>query len=158
MVRLRQAVMAVALGTTVMGCTFSHSNVAHYSIWHCDECDDFPAPAYGPGNSMMPGTYTGQPPRDRPETTKPADTGADRGPVAPSQPPAASLPPATSTPPAVTTPPLMPSASPPGLGAANRLPDRPTGLLSAVATSADATLPPLPPTSQDAVPSPAAHP
>ena len=42
MVRLRNAVMAVALGTGVMGCGFSQSNIAHYSIWHCDECDDFP--------------------------------------------------------------------------------------------------------------------
>ena len=63
MVRLRHAVMAVALGTGAMGCalTQSPSHVAHYSIWHCDECDDFPTPAYGPGYSMMPGSYTRPP-------------------------------------------------------------------------------------------------
>ncbi len=59
MVRLRNVVMAVALGTGAMGCALSQSHVARYSIWHCDECDDFPTPTYGPGNSMMPGTYTG---------------------------------------------------------------------------------------------------
>ncbi len=63
MVRLRNAVMAIALGTGVMGCALSQSHVAHYSIWHCDECDDFPTPAYGPGYSMMPGTYTALGPR-----------------------------------------------------------------------------------------------
>ena len=64
MVRLRNAAMAVALGTSVVGCALtgsSPSHVAHYSIWHCDECDDFPTPAYGPGYSMVPGSYT-QPP------------------------------------------------------------------------------------------------
>ena len=66
MVRLRNAVMAVALGTGAMGCRPSQSHVAHYSIWHCDECDDFPTPAYGPGYSMMPGTYTGAPARESP--------------------------------------------------------------------------------------------
>ena len=35
MLRLRNAVMAVAMGMGVMGCAFSSSNVAHYSIWHC---------------------------------------------------------------------------------------------------------------------------
>ncbi len=42
MMKLRNAVMAVALGTGVMGCSF-----AHWSIYHCDECDDFPMPAQG---------------------------------------------------------------------------------------------------------------
>ena len=50
MVRLRDAVMAVALATGGVGCaTF------------CDECDDFPMPGGPGGYSMMPGTYTGPP-------------------------------------------------------------------------------------------------
>jgi hypothetical protein len=72
MLRLRNAVVAVAMGIGVMGCAVSSSHVAHYSIWHCDECDDFPAPAYGPGYSMMPGTYTGPTARDSAGSNQPS--------------------------------------------------------------------------------------
>ena len=85
MVRLRNAVMAVALGTGVMGCTLSGSQtrIAHYSIWHCDECDDFPTPAYGPGYSMMPGSYTRPPAQGSVEPKQPANGATDSGSVAP---------------------------------------------------------------------------
>src|SRR5271156_1379581 len=110
MVRLRNAVMAVALGTGVMGCALSQSNVAHYSIWHCDECDDFPTPAYGPGNSMMPGTYTGAAPRDRLESNQPTTGAPDQSSVPGSQQPGTSVPPATVNP-------LRPQGAAAGLGA-----------------------------------------
>ena len=67
MVGLRNAMMAVVLSTGIMGCSFSH-----FSLFHCDECDDFPTPAYGPGYSMVPGTYTGPPARDSLEATRPS--------------------------------------------------------------------------------------
>jgi hypothetical protein len=126
MVRLRNAVMAVALGTGAMGCAFSQPNLAHFSIWHCDECDDFPMPAQGSGDSMMPGTYTGPPARDRPESTQPTNSGGV-GSVPPPQQPA------DPTPPATTTPPTPPAALP-GQEAAPR-PDAagPAGVPGAVA-------------------------
>ena len=41
MVRLRNAVVTAAfIGTGMTGCSFTHHGIAHYSIWHCDECDD----------------------------------------------------------------------------------------------------------------------
>jgi hypothetical protein len=127
MVRVRNALMAVALGTGAMGCAISQPNLGHYSIWHCDECDDFPTPAYGPDSSMYPGTYTGAPARDRPESSQPATNGTDMGSV----PPPAQQP-AASTPLETATPPLPPAASP-GPGAANRsLPSGVTAVSSAV--------------------------
>jgi len=78
MVKLRNAVMAVALGTGVMGCSF-----AHWSIYHCDECDDFPMPAQGVTTSMMPGTYTGPPPKDMTGASPPATTAPSSGAVPP---------------------------------------------------------------------------
>jgi hypothetical protein len=158
MLRLRHAVMAIALGTSVMGCTDPQSRMGHYSIWHCDECDDFPTPKYGPGNSMMPGTYTGQPPKERSEPNRPANGAVAPGTIAPPPQSAVATPPAASMPPAVTTPSVTPPATPPGLGAANSLSNEATGLSSAVATSAEATLPQVPTVSQDAVPSPVAYP
>lgn len=151
MVRLRNALMAVALGTGVTGCAFSQSNVAHYSIWHCDECDDFPVPAYGSGDTMMPGTYTGAPPRDRPESSQPVNSGPDSSSVPRTQQPNASTVPATITPP---TPPV----ASPGLGAVTSPPPGAAGLSSAAATSAESNLPPLPATSQNTLLIPAAHP
>ena len=74
MARLRNAVMAVALGAGVMGCSF-----AHWSIYHCDECDDFPMPAQGVTNSMMPGTYTGPPPKDMTGASSPAASAPSSG-------------------------------------------------------------------------------
>jgi hypothetical protein len=56
MVRFRGAIIAVILSAGLSGCSYSH-----WSIFHCDSCDDFPTPGYGPDNSMMPGSYTGAP-------------------------------------------------------------------------------------------------
>lgn len=61
MVRLRNAVMACVLASGMMGCSVFHGDgnwVGRWSLFHCDTCDDFPAPAYGPGYSLAPGTYT----------------------------------------------------------------------------------------------------
>ncbi len=67
MVRLRNALLIVALAAGVFGCAHgdgSHRpwDYAHFSIFHCSECDDFPTPGYGPHGSLMPGTYSGMPP------------------------------------------------------------------------------------------------
>ena len=71
MVRLRNALMAVALATGAGGCSHPQT-YAHWSIFHCSECDDFPTPAYGPENSMMSGTYSGPAPtQNAPSTSRP---------------------------------------------------------------------------------------
>ena len=112
MVRLRNAVMTMVLGTGVAGCGFSHSGIAHYSIWHCDECDDFPTPGYGPDFSMMPGTYTGPTPRDSVEPNRPPNSAPPAGSAAPAAQPGAS-----TTQPTTTTPPPPPAAIAPNQGA-----------------------------------------
>jgi hypothetical protein len=106
MARLRNVVMAVVLVTGVMGCRF-----AHWSPFHCDGCDDFPAPAYGPDFSMMPGSYTGLPPSD---SAKPNGTGASTAPTG-----AGASQPVEEAPPPAPTPPTPPTAAP-GMGAAAR--------------------------------------
>jgi hypothetical protein len=113
MVKLRNTVMAVALGMSVTGCALTQSptNIAHYSIWHCDECDDFPTPAYGPGFSMMPGSYTAPPAANMPAANPTTSGAPDLGAPPPQQRPA--LAPAA---PAVT-PPSPPAVGNPGLGA-----------------------------------------
>jgi len=104
MVRLRNVVMAVLLGTGLTGCSF-----AHWSPFHCDSCDDFPSPTYGPGYSMMPGTYT------RPATPGSTDSGEPANSTTPSGTlqPSGGMP--GMTPPAnTTTPPAIPAATTPG--------------------------------------------
>ena len=63
MVRLRNALLVVALATGAFGCAHGpgpHGDgYAHWSLFHCSQCDDFPMPAYGPHDSMMPGSYSG---------------------------------------------------------------------------------------------------
>ena len=113
MVRLRDAVMAIALATGGVGCaTF------------CDECDDFPSPGGPGGYSMMPGTYTGPPPTEMSSTTGgPAAMPADRTPSGP----------ASTTPPvgeAAPTPPPAPSAAPAGRGGTTGRPTGPGGAAS----------------------------
>ena len=114
MVRLRNVLMGFVLATGLTGCSSLqawHDGgdwMSHWSIFHCDSCDDFPAPAYGPGYSMMPGTYTG--------TTTPG-SGASEEPAPPNSPaggmPGMTPPAAATTPPAaITTPPSPPSATP----------------------------------------------
>jgi hypothetical protein len=114
MARLRNAVVAVVLGTGVLGCSF-----AHWSPFHCDDCDDFPAPSYGPDFSMMPGSYTGLPPSDsggpaRPgASTAPSGTGGS-GPSA-----GGASQPVEEAPPPAPSPPAPPTAAP-GMAAAAR--------------------------------------
>ena len=116
MLRLRNAVMAVAMGMGVMGCS-SPSNIGHYSIWHCSECDDFPTPAYGPGYSMMPGTYTGPTARDSAGSNQPSTASPNQPstatPNSGSAPPPQQQPDGAAPAPSTTiTPPTPPAASP----------------------------------------------
>jgi hypothetical protein len=67
MARLRNVVVLLVLGTSLAGCSF-----AHYSLFHCDACDDFPTPAYGRDFTMMPGTYTGPSLRSTVEADSPS--------------------------------------------------------------------------------------
>jgi hypothetical protein len=68
MVRLRNALLIVAMAAGAFGCAHgdgSHRSwldYEHWSIFHCSQCDDFPQPGYGPHGSLMPGTYSGMPP------------------------------------------------------------------------------------------------
>ncbi len=93
MSKLRNTLMAVALGTGAMGCSFTH-----WSVYHCDDCDDFPMPAQGMATSMMPGTYTGPPPQDSRSANSPMSTPA-----------AGAVPPANEQP---ASPPPVPPTSP----------------------------------------------
>ncbi len=108
MVRLRNAVMVVMLATGLAGCASGHwPSIAHFSIWHCDTCDDFPTPAYGPGYSMMPGTYTGPPSVGSNGSGGPA---ASTSPAAATGAPAAAAPAAPLAPAGTsTTPPSLPT-------------------------------------------------
>jgi hypothetical protein len=150
MLRLRNALMAGTMVTGVMGCGFNQANIAHYSIWHCDECDDFPSPAYGPGYSMMPGTYTGPPPRD----TAPSNGSALAGPNAGTA-PMVQPQPGPSSPPAAPT---LPRPTVPGQGAEMRQPIvGPTGLATTGEKPASENLPPLPAETSGNQPAPATN-
>jgi hypothetical protein len=155
MVRLRHAVMAAALGTGAMGCTLadSQTRIGHYSPWHCDECDNFPMPAYGPGASMMPGSYTRLSGQGSLDPKQPASDALDNETV----PPPHQMP-AVTPPPPITTPPAPPAAAP-GLGVDARRPafDGP-GLPDAVATRAESNLPALPAGVRDDLQVPVANP
>jgi hypothetical protein len=71
MIRLRYALLIVATAAGTFGCAHlsqwsgaqpgQESGYAHWSIFHCSQCDDFPMPAYGPNYTMMPGSYAGPP-------------------------------------------------------------------------------------------------
>jgi hypothetical protein len=155
MVRLRHVMMAAALGTGVMGCALSQSpsNIAHYSIWHCDECDDFPLPAYGPGYSMMPGTYTRPPAQESLESKQQATGAADSGSISPPQ----QLP-ASAPPPPATTPPTPPAAAP-GQGAdARQSTSGDMGQPTTIATRVETNLPALPAGVQNELQVPIANP
>jgi hypothetical protein len=69
MVRLRNVLMAVALGTAVAGCSHPPT-YAHWSLFHCSECDDFPTPSYGPNYSMAPGGYSGPASENKPDASR----------------------------------------------------------------------------------------
>jgi hypothetical protein len=155
MVRLYHVMMAVALGTGVMGCASSQSpsHVARYSIWHCDECDDFPLPAYGPGYSMMPGTYTRPPAQEPLESKQQAAGTADSGSVPPPQ----QLP-TSAPPPPPTTPPTPPAAAP-GQGADARQPTfGDMGQPTTMATRVETNPPALPAGEQNELHVPVANP
>jgi hypothetical protein len=107
MVRLRNTVIAVVLATGVMGCAHIH-DYAHWSIFHCSACDDFPMPSYGPGYSMAPGSYAGPPPQSAPSSTREmTPPSSNRPPENPES--AVPTEPATTTP----TPPPAPNAGNP---------------------------------------------
>ncbi len=63
MVRLRNALMTVALAVGAFGCAHgdgsNRHDYAHWSIFHCSECDDFPSPGINQQGSMVPGSYSG---------------------------------------------------------------------------------------------------
>jgi hypothetical protein len=109
MVRFRNAVMALVLATGMTGCSAFHGDgnwLGRWSIFHCDSCDDFPAPAYGPNYTMEPGTYTGTP--------LPGTAGGPEQPTPPTS-PAGAMP--GMTPPATNTTPPSPPAAPAAPGA-----------------------------------------
>jgi hypothetical protein len=138
MARLRNAMMAVVLGTGVMGCSF-----AHWSPFHCDECDNFPAPSYGPDFSMMPGSYTGLPPSNSDGTPRTEAAAAPSGPG--TQPAAGGLPalPVEEAPPPSPSPPVPPTAAP-RTSSARAISPRTPYLARANAGFGDPALPPLP--------------
>jgi hypothetical protein len=146
--RLRNLVTALVLGASATGCSF-----AHWSLFHCDECDDFPTPGYGPGYSMMPGTYAGQTPQDSHEANQ-------RALAPPGQPVA----PGTTT-----TPPTPPAAGPaqgttvlPATGPRQDVSTAPvpgpTTSLDATPTQSETGLPPLPGTTRNDLQVPIANP
>jgi hypothetical protein len=160
MVMLRNAVMAALVGTGLTGCAFPHHGIAHYSIWHCDECDDFPTPGYGPDYSMMPGTYTGPPARESLEATQPGATSPPAGSARPANPPGTQvappgtqvappgtpvMPPGTSPmPPTTVTPPAPPAAAPDQGADARQPAGSPLDLPRNELAGAEPALPPLP--------------
>jgi hypothetical protein len=124
MVRLRNALMIVAIAAGAFGCAQwsgaqpgQQSGYAHWSIFHCSACDDFPMPAYGPNYSMMPGSYSGPPPESESSSRMGTPTSSN----APVTSPGVAVPPPderpgtpTSEPPATgTTPPTPPPAGNP---------------------------------------------
>lgn len=85
MVRLRNALVMAAITVGGFGCSHFHGgnghDYAHWSIFHCSECDDFPAPAYGPGGSMMPGSYSGTEPTSSASTRTATPTSSNLQPA-----------------------------------------------------------------------------
>jgi hypothetical protein len=118
MVRLRKALMALMFFALVVGCSHTH-DYAHWSIFHCSECDDFPMPSYGP-NATGAGTYSGPPPQGPSSASRMVTPPSSNAPVQSEEAivappderptaPAAAEPPTTTTP----TPPAPPSAGTP---------------------------------------------
>jgi hypothetical protein len=113
MVRFRNALMIVGLAAGAFGCAHgggSHGDYAHWSIFHCSQCDDFPMPAYGPGGSMVPGSYSG-PPSDSQASSRMATPSSSNAPVVS---PEAAVPPSSERPSdTAPTPPAPPPANNP---------------------------------------------
>jgi hypothetical protein len=115
MVRLRNTLLAVMLAAGLMGCAHM-GDYAHWSIFHCTECDDFPTPAYGPNGSMMPGSYTGPPAQNAPSAARMMIPPSSNAPAQnneaivnpPNERPITPTPPATAT-----SPPAVPPAETP---------------------------------------------
>ncbi len=149
--RLRNLVIAIVLGTGATGCSF-----AHWSLFHCDDCDDFPMPGYGPGYTMMPGTYGGDVPRDSHESSQRALAPAGQ-PVPPGSP--TTPPGGTTTPPgATTTPPAPPPAAAPAPGAPAGPGAGPMTSLDTTPTEALPALPAVPGLTRSDLQVPAASP
>jgi hypothetical protein len=152
--RLWNLVAVLALGTSTTGCSHTQSfSFAHWSLFHCDECDDFPTPGYGPGYSMMPGTYAGQTPQDSHEANQralapPGQPVAPGSTNTPPTPPAAE--PAQGTPAAPNTGPGsdFPATTAPGS----------TTSLGTPPNQIDPGLPPLPGTTRNELQVPSAGP
>jgi hypothetical protein len=114
MVRLRNALWTVALAAGAFGCAHGDGSqrhdYAHWSIFHCSECDDFPMPAYGPNGSMMPGSYSGPPVQGDRGTLRESTPSSSNAPVVS---PETAVPPADERPTnAAPTPPNPPPANP----------------------------------------------
>jgi hypothetical protein len=109
MSRLRNALMAVTLAAGVTGCSHDHG-FAHWSIFHCSECDDFPMPAYGPNFSMMPGSYTGPAAESSPSSTRMVTPPSSNAPAPSAE---SAVPPPSERPGATVTPPAPPPAENP---------------------------------------------
>jgi hypothetical protein len=140
--RLRNIIAAIAIGANSMGCSFAHNGFAHWSLFHCDECDDFPTPGYGPGYSMMPGSYAGPAPGQSDGSSQPTSAAPTGSQATPGEAP---------TPPA--PPPAGPApASASGSGA------RSTMVPGAMPTETENGLPPLPGMTQNELQVPPAIP
>jgi hypothetical protein len=118
MVRLRNALMIVALAAGAFGCAHLGGHTyEHWSPWHCSECDDFPTPAYGPQGGMMPGTYSGPPPESESSSRMGTPTSSNATPLNNE---AAVTPPEERPTPPTTTPPDMGNTPPTPPPAGNR--------------------------------------
>jgi hypothetical protein len=114
MVRLRNALWVVVLAAGAFGCAHGgggHGDYAHWSIFHCSQCDDFPMPAYGPNGSMAPGSYSGPPVESSTATSRMTTPSSSNAPVV--SPEAAVPPPAERPGNAGPTPPTPPPAANP---------------------------------------------
>ena len=115
MVRLRNVLMAVALGAGVTGCSHPPT-YAHFSLFHCSECDDFPTPSYGPNYSMAPGSYSGPKSENKPDASRMTTPSSSNVPTPNNE--AIETPPeerpiTQPTSPETTTPPATPSVGTP---------------------------------------------
>lgn len=115
MVRFRNALLTVALAAGAFGCAHgdgSHRHdYAHWSIFHCSECDDFPTPGFGQQGSIVPGSYSGGPVESNTATSRMSTPTSSNAPVVS---PEAAVPPTDERPAeAAPTPPVPPAAANP---------------------------------------------
>jgi hypothetical protein len=151
--RLRNLAISLVLGASAAGCAHGNWTYARLSLFHCDECDDFPTPGYGPGYSMMPGTYAGQTPQDSHQANQRAlaPPGEPVGPGTPSTPPTPpAAGPAQGAPAAPATAPGQDVSTAPNAG--------PTTSLDTTPNQTESELPPLPGTTRNDPQTPVASP